>query len=169
MFRFQILKTCPTFGRSLRFSHVVIYPVSPSILCGHHLSPRIVIVVSLLSRVPNFSLSRSSISSSPLLTHPVTLLLVTFHMERSQVRARMARRSCVDVQATGDALYALTRYNPAGTQIDGFLREGGGVRSSLARALLKLGFITMPLKVIVLPTSLVTVTAGRLKPNERSP
>ena len=47
---------------------------------------------------------------------------------------------------------------------EGILREGGGVRSSLARALLKLGFITMPLKVIVLPTSLVTVTAGRLRP-----
>ena len=40
------------------------YPltVSPSVAIGHHLPPRIAIAFSLLSRVPNFSMSHSSIS-----------------------------------------------------------------------------------------------------------
>ena len=45
-------------------------------VCGHHLSPRIAIVFSLLSRVPNFSTSRS-VYFPHLLRH-ISFLLVHF-------------------------------------------------------------------------------------------
>ena len=40
-------------------------------VCSHRLSPRIAIVFSLLSSPPSSSMSHPSISSSPLLVHPV--------------------------------------------------------------------------------------------------
>ena len=71
-----LLETPPTFGRSLRFLHILhkncllFLSLSCFAVCGHHLSPRIAIVFSLLSSLPNFSMSLCLISSSPL-THPV--------------------------------------------------------------------------------------------------
>ena len=67
------IETPPTFGSSLRFLHILhkncLLMLSPSCfaVCGHHLSPRIAIVFSLLSSLPNSSMSHTSnclISSS---------------------------------------------------------------------------------------------------------
>ena len=61
-----LIETPPTFGRSLRFSHVLhrkgLLILSPSCfaVCGHHLSPRIAIVFSLLSSLPNSSMRQPS-------------------------------------------------------------------------------------------------------------
>ena len=64
----RLIKTSPTFGRSLRLFHILhrnfLLILSPSCfaVCCHHLSPRIATVFSLLqSSVPNFSMSHSSI------------------------------------------------------------------------------------------------------------
>ena len=62
-----VVETPPTIGRSLRFFNRLhrnlLLILSPSCftVCGHHLSPRIAIVFSLLSRAPNFSMPHSSI------------------------------------------------------------------------------------------------------------
>ena len=82
-----IVEKTPTFGRSLRFSHMLhvnfllILSSCCFAFCGHHLSPinRIAIVFSLLSSVSNFSMSHSSIflisniSRSPLYIHLLPL------------------------------------------------------------------------------------------------
>ena len=55
-----LIETPTTFGRSLRFFHILhgncLLILSPSCfaVCGHHLSPRIAIVFSLLSSLPLF-------------------------------------------------------------------------------------------------------------------
>ena len=57
-----LIETPPTFGRSLRCFHVLhgkfLLILSPSCfaVCAHHLSPRVAIVLSLLSSVPYFSM-----------------------------------------------------------------------------------------------------------------
>ena len=62
-----LIETPATFGCALRFSHMLhrnfLLILSPSwfAVCGHHPSPRIAIVFSLLSSAPNFSKSHSSI------------------------------------------------------------------------------------------------------------
>ena len=70
-------KTPPTFGRSLRFPHMLhvnfllISTPCCFAFCGHYLSPRITIVFSLLSSELNFSMPHSSvclISSTQALT-----------------------------------------------------------------------------------------------------
>ena len=61
-----LIETPPTFGCSLRFSHILhrncLLILSPSCfaVCGHHLSPRTAIVFSLLSSLPNSSMSHLS-------------------------------------------------------------------------------------------------------------
>ena len=66
-----------TFGRSLRFFHMLhinlLLILSPSCfaVCGHHLSTRIAIALSLLSSVPYFSVPHSSIFLISSLAHRV--------------------------------------------------------------------------------------------------
>ena len=61
-----LIETPPTFGRSLRFFHILhrncLLILSPSCfaVCGHHISPRIVIIFSPLSSLPNSSMSHTS-------------------------------------------------------------------------------------------------------------
>ena len=63
-----IIETPPTFGRPSRFFHIshenclLILSLTCFAVCGHHLSPRIAIVFSLLSSLPNSSVSHSSTS-----------------------------------------------------------------------------------------------------------
>ena len=58
-----LIETPPPFGHSLRFLHILhrncLLILSPSrfAVCGHHLSPRIAIVFSLLTSLPNSSMS----------------------------------------------------------------------------------------------------------------
>ena len=72
-----LIETPPTFGRSVRLFPILhrncLLITSPSCfaVCGHHLSPRMAIVFSLLSSIPNSSMSHTSNSSTPPLTHPV--------------------------------------------------------------------------------------------------
>ena len=72
-----LIETLPTFRSSLRFfrllrrKYLLIFSPSCFAVCGHHLSHRIAIVFSLLSSVPNFSMSHSSIFVIPPPTHPV--------------------------------------------------------------------------------------------------
>ena len=81
-----LIETPPTFGRSLRFFHILhrncllILSSSCFAVCGHHLSPKIAIVLSLYSLVYQTLLPCHIrlISSSPPLAHPVPLLLVYF-------------------------------------------------------------------------------------------
>ena len=65
-----LIKTPATFGRPWRFFYMLHRNYSEYLLilspccfafCGHHLSARIVVVFSLLSSVPNFAMSHSSI------------------------------------------------------------------------------------------------------------
>ena len=64
-----IVETPPAFGCSLRFSPPMLHkklfahllPRSCFAVYGHHLSPRISTVFSLISSVPNFSMSHSSV------------------------------------------------------------------------------------------------------------
>ena len=67
------METPPAFGRSLRFFHIIhknrllILPPSCFAVCGHHLSPSVTMIFSLLSNLPKYSMSHSSnvpISSS---------------------------------------------------------------------------------------------------------
>ena len=61
-----LIETPLTFGHSLCFFHqlhrncLLIQSPSCFAVCGHHLSPRIAIVFSLLSRLPNSSMSHTS-------------------------------------------------------------------------------------------------------------
>ena len=72
-----LTETPPTFGRSLCLFHILhrncLLILSPSCfaVCGHHLSPRIAIVFSVLSSLPSSSMFRTSSFLSPPLTHPV--------------------------------------------------------------------------------------------------
>ena len=61
-----LIETPPTFGRSVRFFHIlhricllILSPPSFTV-CGYHLSPRIAIVFSQLSSLPNSSTSHAS-------------------------------------------------------------------------------------------------------------
>ena len=61
-----LIETPPTFGCSVRFFHIlhkkcllILFP-SCFAVCGHHVSPRIAIVFSLLPGLPNVSTSHSS-------------------------------------------------------------------------------------------------------------
>ena len=62
-----LVQTRTTFGRSLLFFHILhrncSLTLSPACfaVCGHHLSPRIAIVFSLLSNLPNSCMSHTSI------------------------------------------------------------------------------------------------------------
>ena len=76
-----LLETPQTFGHSVRFFHTLhitfslISSASYLAVCGRHLSPRIAIVFSLLSNVPNFSTSHLSTlpTSSSNTFHPCTV------------------------------------------------------------------------------------------------
>ena len=78
------------FGRSLRFFHVsqrnCLLILSPSCfaVCGRHLSPRKAIVISLLSSLPNSSMSHSSISPCPLRGGGVNLLVLRINIHISR-------------------------------------------------------------------------------------
>ena len=73
-----LIETPPACGRSLRFFHILhrkwllILPPSCFAVCGHHPSPRIAIVFSLLSIMVYQTLPcHIRLISSPPLTHPV--------------------------------------------------------------------------------------------------
>ena len=61
-----LTETPPIFGRSICFFHILhrncLLFLSPFCfaVCGHHISPRIAIVFSLLSSLPNSSMSHTS-------------------------------------------------------------------------------------------------------------
>ena len=88
-----LIETPPTFGRSLRLFHTLhelfAYPFpSCFAVCGHHLIPRIAIVFSLLSSLPNSSMSRTFNSlmssnasrSSLYISHSPTMWVLLYHV-----------------------------------------------------------------------------------------
>ena len=93
------IDTPPTFGRSLSCFHIVhffLLVLSPSCFaaCGHYPSPPVSIVFSLLSSVPNSSMSHSSVffissntsRSSLYISHfPTTLVLLSIALPHGHI------------------------------------------------------------------------------------
>ena len=100
-----LIETPPTFRRSLRFFRVLhrncLLILSPFCftVCGHHLSPRIAIVFSLLSSLPNSnsSMSHTSNSSSPPLTHPVVYFTFSYYVSPTLYGCATQAHTCSHV------------------------------------------------------------------------